>query len=159
MRGKNYVMGADKLLRQFDQLREIAIKKIIEDASARVRDEARQKVVVDTAELQNSIRYRVEDKENGNCRGIIFTNKEYASYVELGAGPVGEANHSGISPNVNPMYSPVGWTYYDKDLKRFIGTRGRPAKPFLYPALHDNRDKIKKFIKARLKQALKEAIK
>lgn len=153
------IKGLSNLERKFKQLRDIEIKPIIEDASAKIRDEARKNVRVDTGELQNSITYRLEDKGNGNWRGIIYTPKEHGIYVELGTGPVGEANHNGISPEVNPMYSPTGWVYYDKDKKQFIYTKGQPARPFLYPALHDNRDKIKKFIKYRIKKELREASK
>lgn len=153
------VIGADKLFRQLDEIKNIDLKPIIENATARVRDEARKKAPVDTGELQNSIRYRVEEKEDGNYLGIIFSNAEHAPYIEFGTGPVGEANHKGISPEVNPMYSPTGWAYYDPDLQKFIGTRGQPARPFMYPALHDNRKKIKKYIQFQIKKAVKEAIK
>ena len=153
------IKGLGNLERKLKKLRDINVKPIIEDASARVRDEARKNVVVDTGELQNSIRYRIEDKRNGNYRGVIYTNKEHGIYVEFGTGPVGELSHIGISPEVNPMYSPKGWTYYDKDKKQFFYTKGQPARPFLYPALHDNKDKIKKFIKYRMKKELKEASK
>lgn len=153
------IKGLANLERKLKSLRDINIKPIIEDASARVRDEARKNVRVDTGELQNSITYRLEDKGNGNWRGVIFTNKEHGLYVELGTGPVGEASHIGISPEIKPMYSPSPWVYYDKDKKQFFYTHGQPAKPFLYPALHDNKDKIKKFIKYRMKNELKEASK
>lgn len=153
------IKGLNNLERKFRQLRDINIKPIIEDASARVRDEARKNVRVDTGELQNSITYRLEDKGNGNWRGVIFTNKEHGIYVEFGTGPVGEANHIGISREIKPMYSPSPWVYYDKDKKQFFYTHGQPAKPFLYPALHDNKDKIKKFIKYRIKKELREASK
>lgn len=177
------IKGLANLERKLKRLRDINAKPIIEDASARVRDEARKNVVVDTGELQNSIRYRIEDKRNGNYRGIVYTNKEHGIFVEFGTGPVGEANHQGISPNITPMYRSDGWVYKTKEnnmsaifassgkvnksaTKRmnksggqFVFTMGQPAKPFMYPALHDNREKIKKFIKYRMKKELKEASK
>ena len=153
------IKGIQELERKLKQLRDVDLKPIIEDATARVRDEARKNVVVDTAELQNSITYRLEDKGNNNWRGVIFTNKEHATYVEFGTGPVGESNHEGISPEVKPMYSPSPWIYYSDKVERFVFTEGQPAKPFLYPALHNNKKKITKFIKYRIRKELKEASK
>lgn len=156
------IEGLDRLFRKIEQLKNIDIKPIIEDATIRVRDEARKNAPVNkyktSSELQNSIDYNVETTGKG-CVGKVFTNKEYGLYVELGTGPNGEANHSGISPEIKPIYSPSGWAYFDKDLDRFIFTKGQPARPFMYPALHDNREKLSKFIKFRIRQKIKEATK
>lgn len=152
------IKGLDSLFRKIGQLKNIDIKPIIEDATERVRDEARKKAPVSTSELRNSIDCKVEPTPEG-YKGIVFSNKEHAIYVELGTGPVGEAEHNGISPNVNPMYSPDGWVYYDEDLKRFVYTKGQPARPFMYPALHDNREKLSKYINNQLKKKIKEASK
>lgn len=148
----------DRLYRKIEQLKNIDVKPIIEDATARVRDEARMRVPVDTGELQNSIDYDIEETDKGYV-GKVFSNKEHAIYVELGTGPKGEANHSGISPQIKPIYSPSGWVYYDEDKQKFIFTKGQPARPFMYPALHDNRDKISKFIQFRVKKKIEEASK
>lgn len=152
------IKGLDSLFRKIGQLKNIDIKPIIEDATERVRDEARKRVPVDTSELLLSIDSKVEPTPEG-YKGTIFSNKEYATYVELGTGPVGEAEHNGISPNVNPMYSPTGWVYYDEELDIFIHTKGQKAQPFMYPALHDNKDKINKYINNQLKKKIKEASK
>lgn len=152
------IEGLDRLFRKIEQLKNIDIKPIIEDASVKIRDEARARVPVDTGELQNSIDYNVETTAKG-CTGKVFTDKEHGIYVEFGTGPNGEADHSGISPDVNPMYSPSGWVYFDKNKQKFIFTKGQPARPFMYPALHDNKDKLSKFIKSRIRQKIKEATK
>lgn len=148
----------DRLYRKIEQLKNIDVKPIIEDATARVRDEARMRVPVDTGELQNSIDYDIEETDKGYV-GKVFSNKEHAIYVELGTGPKGEANHSGISPQIKPIYSPSGWVYYDTDKQKFIFTNGQPARPFMYPALHDNREKISKFIQSRVQKKIEEASK
>lgn len=149
------IKGLNSLQIKLEKLKKIDVKPIIENASARVRDEARKKVKADTGELQNSITYAVKEK-GSLVQGTIFSNKEYALYVEMGTGPVGEANHSGISPDSKPMYTPHGWVYFSNELERFVYTKGQPARPFLYPALHDNRDKISKFIMNQIKKKLKE---
>lgn len=150
------IEGLDRLYRKIARLHNIDIKPIIEDATIRVRDEAKMRVPVDTGELQNSIDYNVDISAKG-FTGKVFTNKEHGLYVELGTGPKGEANHSGISPEVKPIYSPSGWVYYDTDKQKFIFTNGQPARPFMYPALHENREKISKFIQSKVQKKIKEA--
>lgn len=152
------IEGLDRLYRKIAQLHNIDIKPIIEDATIRVRDEAKMRVPVDTAELQNSIDYNVDISAKG-FTGKVFTNKEHGLYVELGTGPKGEASHIGISPEIKPIYSPSGWVYYDVDKQKFIFTNGQPARPFMYPALHENREKISKFIQSRVKKKIEEASK
>lgn len=176
------IEGLDRLYRKIARLHNIDIKPIIEDATIKVRDEAKMRVPVDTAELQNSIDYNVDISAKG-FTGKVFTNKEHGIYVELGTGPVGEANHSGISPEVKPIYSPSGWVYKtkennmsfiffssgkinkaktkraDKNGGRFIFTMGQPARPFMYPALHENREKISKFIQSKVQKKIEEASK
>lgn len=152
------IEGLDRLYRKIARLHNIDIKPIIEDATIRVRDEAKMRVPVDTGELQNSIDYNVDISAKG-FTGKVFTNKEHGLYVELGTGPKGEANHSGISPEIKPIYSPSGWVYYDVDKQKFIFTNGQPARPFMYPSLHDNREKISKFIQEKVQRKIEEASK
>lgn len=152
------IEGLDRLYRKIARLHNIDIKPIIEDATIRIRDEAKMRVPVDTAELQNSIDYNV-DKTAEGFTGKVFTNKEHGLYVELGTGPKGEASHIGISPEIKPIYSPNGWVYYDTDKQKFIFTNGQPARPFMYPALHDNREKISKFIQEKVQRKIEEASK
>lgn len=152
------IEGLDRLYRKIARLHNIDIKPIIEDATIRVRDEAKMRVPVDTGELQNSIDYNVDISAKG-LTGKVFTNKEHGLYVELGTGPKGEASHIGISPEIKPIYSPSGWVYYDVDKQKFIFTNGQPARPFMYPALHNNREKISKFIQSRVQRKIEEASK
>lgn len=102
-------------------------------------------------ELRSSIRTK-KLKGFGNKIGcIIFTNNDHAAPVEFGTGPVGQANHEGISPNVTPVYVQHGWdipadkvssadaekyhwptrTYSGK---KYYMTSGQRAQPFMYPA-------------------------
>ena len=152
------IEGLDRLYRKIARLHNIDIKPIIEDATIRIRDEAKMRVPVDTGELQNSIDYNVDISAKG-FTGKVFTNKEHGLYVELGTGPKGEASHIGISPGIKPIYSPSGWVYYDTDKQKFIFTNGQPARPFMYPALHDNREKISKFIQEKVQRKIEEASK
>lgn len=116
-------------------------------------------------------KYEVKPDEKGRMHyilenvGTCWTNRAYAPYVEFGTGPKGQADHAGISPEVTPVYTQAPWWihesqidrrtaekyrwfYIDTPQGRFYQCTGQPAHPFLYPALHDNEDKILKNMKA-----------
>lgn len=54
--------------------------------------------------------------------------------MEFGTGPVGQAEHVGISPDVPVAYTQESWVWADED-GGFHTTEGQPAQPFMYPAL------------------------
>lgn len=100
-------------------------------------------------------------ENDGSVIGECYTNNDHAIFVEFGTGPVGQANHAGISPDQNPVYSQTGWMIpgdamepeaaeqYGLGIARgkddeIIGyyTNGQPAQPFMYPALKDNQKEI-----------------
>lgn len=85
--------------------------------------------------------------------GKVFTNVEYAPYVEFGTGIKG----NGTYPNkdIKLSYRPTGWVYTPNDGEDFFYTKGQVAQPFLYPAVKQNEKKIK----AMFKEALNDDIK
>ena len=91
-----------------------------------------------------SIRIQEEMKATADkVEGKVFSNTPWAAYVEFGTGPVGAADHDGISPNVAVTYHPTSWAWPtgEKDANGkeiFVTTRGQPAKPYLYPASKEN---------------------
>lgn len=87
---------------------------------------------VDTGRLMGSITANVK----GNS-AEIGTNVEYAPYVEFGTGAKGDKSVAHTTRK--------SWTYYSGG--QFFTTSGQPPKPFLVPALKDNRDKIKQLIR------------
>ena len=105
--------------------------------------------------------------------GAAYTNKAYAGYVEMGTGPKGEANHSGISPVVNPSYTQnpwwihesqidkglaerYHWFYIETEDGRFYQCTGQPAQPFMYPALKNNEDRVVMNMENALKRELRK---
>lgn len=115
---------------------------------------------ISKGELRQSICVATESEED-ICRGVCYTNKEYAPYVEFGTGPNGQKSHAGVSPNVSLAYSQTGWTIPasamsagDAEAYGFgvaknpdgevLGyyTNGQPAKPFMYPALKNNEKEV-----------------
>lgn len=175
--------GLDKLMRKLDALgTQIAgetMEKAVGASTKTVQAEARLNCAgfrIPTGELRQSIHTRVV-REDDRVIGTVYTNKEYAAYVEFGTGPAGEADHQGISPNVTPVYSQKGWIMPAKAMDRekaeayglgvvekddeVIGylTNGQPAHPFLYPALKNNEDRVTRNIANYISRAIKEATK
>ena len=100
--------------------------------------------------LRGSITHKVERKVDGVV-GIVETNAPHAAFVEFGTGPVGAANHGGISPNVSPSYtSRESWVYpYEgPEGTEFVTTSGQPARPYLYPAAVQNKSTFEAEAKA-----------
>lgn len=109
-------------------------------------------------ELRGSI-YTKADVEGQKVIGTVYTNKDYAPYVEFGTGPQGQADHEGISPNVAVTYTQNPWWFSGDAIdpadaeryhfikaeyngKVFYRTNGQAAQPFMYPALKSNEPKI-----------------
>ncbi|MDE7433181.1 MAG: HK97 gp10 family phage protein [Lachnospiraceae bacterium] len=142
------IEGAEELERKLNSISDAMRKEIIEKAVWKgiqtVRAEAVLLCPVDTGELRSSIKTNIEVSSD-TVFGIVYTNKEYAPYVEFGTGPAGKENHSGISPEVTVEYRQTGWSYKDED-GNWVYTNGQPAQPFLYPALKNNETHVKKQI-------------
>ena len=146
--------GYQKLKVTLDKLETTAKHPLwLREATELVRDTAKAKAPVQTGELQgsinNEVRYGFKQSD-----GTVYSDIEHSLYVEMGTGPVGSANHSGISPNVSPTYSPKEKWTYEKNGK-FYTTSGQPAKPFMYPALKDNEERILEIADKSIIEALK----
>ena len=149
---------ADELDKKLKQLAEIDMKRAVGEVIQIVRLAATLNCPIDTGELQQDIAADVEG-DSIRAIGTCWTNKAYAPYVEFGTGPKGQADHAGISPDVTPVYTQSPWWIHESQVDRRVAEKyrwfyidtpeghfyqctGQPAHPFLYPALHDNEDKI-----------------
>lgn len=174
------VQNADKLLKKLqllpDSVQNDILKKGVNRAGLLVRNQARLLINSKSGDLARSVRNKTEIKNN-KVVGTVYTNKNYASYYELGTGPVGQKNHEGISPEINPKYSQTGWMipgdamsvndaeYYGLGIVesggKVIGyrTNGMPARPFMYPALHDQEKDIANYLNKYIGKEIAKVIK
>lgn len=144
------------------------------DAGNFVLSAAKLAVQKDSGYLSQNIFLDIEE-ENGQLEAIVYTKVEYAPYVEFGTGQKGAANHDGISPEVSPAYrlSPwwihesmvdagtaekYHWYTIDTPQGKFYQCTGQPARPFLYPALHDNLDTVETIVRDGIDEAVKKAV-
>lgn len=129
------VEGMGEVLAALDELGDINnLDAALGRACALVERAAKQKAPKDTGALRNSITSKVEGDQ-----GIVFTPLEYAPYVEYGTGLFAE----------NGGRKDVPWFYQD-DSGEWHMTSGMKPRPYMRPALNENRDKIISIIKEAL---------
>ena len=110
------------------QLKPQYLKPAMAKACAVVRNDAVTKAPQGTGTLKRSIDFEVS--EDGT-EGVVFSNLEYAPYVEIGTGIYSSKGNGRDTP----------WKYKSKDGWRI--TRGQKPQPYLEPALQQNTSKIK----------------
>lgn len=169
------VDGIGSLLAKLDRLgmsAEEGLSKAIGKQTKKVQATAKLLCSVNQGELRNSIKTSVET-EAGRVTGTVYTNKNYAAYVEFGTGPVGEQNHAGISPEITPAYSQNPWWIHESMIDKkdagffkietengtFYQTHGQPAQPFLYPALKSNEKNIRSSVEEELQKQIRKVTK
>lgn len=115
------------------------------EATAIVLADATQRAPVDTGELKGS-GYTSVTEERGAVVGFVGFSAEHAGFVEYGTGLRGRGTYPGPLPQTGVPFT--GSWIYDYKSQNWIG---RPASPFLRPALDANRDQIKAIFQKLLK--------
>lgn len=113
------VTGIKNALKAFESYKDSKTKdleKATQKATVDVARKAKQNAPVDTGRLRSSI-HRTSNKLNG----VVFTNVEYAPYIEFGTGSMVDV--------------PEGLENYAMQFKGEGKRRvNMPAQPFLFPA-------------------------
>lgn len=104
--------------------------------------------------LGGSIHMEVKNRGSG-VEGRVFTNLQYAAYVEFGTGSKGNGTYPYKIRGVSLKYRGTSWIYTPDGGETFYHTNGQVAKPYMYPALKRN----EKYIKQLFKEGVKESIK
>lgn len=102
---------------------------------------------IDTGRLRDSVMTEAADfSEHHSSTKVsvgIHTDVPYAIFIEYGTGPRGD-------PEV-PHTEKMSWVYPAKD-GGFRVAHSQPAKPFMRPALYDNRVVFGEIIAARIRE-------
>lgn len=169
------VQGLARLNAQLDSIsRSVSDPAYVVQAATFVRSAAALLAPVHDGYLRQSINWDVDVTFGKGITGTVYTDLEYAPYVELGTGPKGAMSHEGISPNVAPVYTlepwwihesqldpGIGefyhWPHIDTDAGRFYKCSGQAAQPYLYPALADNRNTVIDILEKGIKKAMEDA--
>jgi len=169
------IVNADKLIAKLHRLSDSrTVTDIVLTAAngggKMVQGEAKLLAPVNTGELRNEgIQVKAEAKSVGEAIAVVYVTKEYGIYVELGTGLVGQANHSGISPEVTVSYRSTPWyvhesqidvgPYHFQKVGDFYKMYGQPAQPYLYPALKNNEKRVSQYICTYVNKRIKEIVK
>ena len=124
-------------------------------ATQLVHGQAKMLAPADTGQLRGSIHMQVKDTGK-ELQGRVYTNVEYAHYVEFGTGITGNGTYPYTVKGLNLEYKNKGWAYYDEDKDEWIYTKGQKAQPYMYPALKRNEKTIKAILKEGVRLILKE---
>lgn len=150
------IQNIDKLLKKLNSLNidsKKELKRSMERNIRMVQGEAKLLCQVDTGGLRNSITTNVKETSQG-ITATVSTNMEHASYVEFGTGKKGEA--SGGDKYPGPIsYKQDKWLANIPDIG-VRWTEGQAAQPFMYPALKNNEELVKKNIASDLEKKIRE---
>ena len=111
---------------------EITIKKI----TVEVQGQAKGLAPVDTGTLRNSIRMNYDSNKK---EGKVYTNNEYATYVEFGTGIRGNGSYPDSNKNLT----------YNQNWK------GQVAQPYMYPALQHGKSLVTETLKQEIAKEIK----
>jgi HK97 gp10 family phage protein len=135
------VKGLEKIIKRFDKMGDTAeTRAAIGKACALVERAAKEKAPKGTGELKRSITSNIIEVD-GALEGVVFTPLEYAPYVEFGTGLFAEEGGR----------KDVPWNYQD-DEGNWHSTSGMKPRPFLRPALEENRTKIIEILREGIKK-------
>ncbi|MEF2851326.1 MAG: HK97-gp10 family putative phage morphogenesis protein [Lachnospiraceae bacterium] len=166
------ILGEKKLLDSLGKLSQTDLYGAVAKGIKTVQEEAKAGCPTNHGELRESIYTSIENSE-GTVRGICYTNKSYAAYVEFGTGPVGQENHEGTAPDTDYAYGQTGWlipqyAMSQKEAEKYgfkiirnkkgeiIGyaTNGQAAHPYIYPALKNNEQEIERIFEEAVKKKI-----
>lgn len=128
--------GLEELLDSLDNMADGAnLGRALRRACALVERTAKQKAPKGNGELRRSITSTIEN-DGTDIKGVVFTPLEYAPYVEYGTGLFAEEGGR----------KDVPWSYQD-DKGEWHTTSGMQPRPYMRPALDENREQILRILK------------
>lgn len=130
--------GFSELAARFEEIADLeGARKAIKAACLIVEGDAKDLAPKGkTGELKGSIQHEV-DRTGDIVTGIVYTNKDYAPYVEYGTGLFAEGGNG---------RKDVPWRYKDEK-GDWHSSSGQEPHPFMRPALLANRQKIINLLK------------
>lgn len=132
--------GIEEVLKGLDSLDDTTkYEEGLKKACALVERAAKEKAPKGTGELRRSITSKI-DTDNDEIEGVVFTALEYAPYIEYGTGLFAE----------NGGRQDVPWHYQD-DKGDWHSTSGMKPRPYMRPALDENRQEILRILEGALK--------
>lgn len=133
--------GWNRLNVKLDNIANIDVTAALTEACQLVEGDAKLIAPKDTGELARSITHDVSENE-----GIVYTNKEYAPYVEYG---------TGLFAVDGDGRKDVPWRYQDAE-GNWHSTIGQKPQPYMHPALVNNVTNIQRIFEKHMKEAVND---
>lgn len=149
------IKNADRLLSKLKNMADMDLKSTMVQATKVVHAQAKLLAPVDTGNLAGSIHMKVQEKGK-KVEGKVYTNVQYAPYVEFGTGSKGNGTYPYTIKGISLAYRNTSWVYTPDGGETFYCTRGQRAQPYMYPALKRNEKYIKKIFKNGVHTELKK---
>lgn len=144
------IKNVDRLLKRLTNIANTDVKDTMVKATLLVHAQAKTLAPADTDNLRGSIHQEVKQKAK-SVEGRVFTNVQYAPYVEFGTGSKGNGTYPYSPKGLNLTYRNTPWVYTPDGGETFYRTNGQVAQPFMYPALKQNEKTIKQLFKDEVK--------
>ena len=127
------IKNLDKLSDKLKNLSTMDVESAVKKATAFVHGQAKELAPVDTRRLRGSIHMNVERKKT-EVVGKVYTNLNYAPYVEFGTGIRGDGSY----PYANELKG-INLVYKED-------WQGMKSQPFLFPAIKGSEEYVKSIV-------------
>jgi len=158
MTAKVEIKNLDSLLIKLENVKVADLMPLMSKATLIVEAQAKANAPVNDGYLRQSIHPKVEYAGEGVLIGRVYTAIHYAPYVEFGTGVKGAGTYPYDPKDISLQYRTDGWVYSPDGGETFVYTEGMVARPFMYPALAMNKDKINNLFRRGYTELLKKAI-
>lgn len=130
------IRGTKELQNLLKNVGTAPIERTIKKVTVEVQGQAKALAPADTGTLRNSIRMNYDSNKK---EGKVYTNNEYATYVEFGTGIRGNGSYPDSNKNLT----------YNQNWK------GQVAQPYMYPALQHGKSLVKETLKQEIEKEIK----
>lgn len=135
------IRGLATVLAKYERREKAVVAvNIVNKAALMIQGQAKVLAPVDTGALSQSIDVEPAKAARGTVKARVYTDKEYAPYVEFGTGVRGAAT-SAHQPKSGAI------SYGDR--------AGQQAQPFMHPATEMTRGKINKLAADEIRKGLR----
>lgn len=144
------IKGTKELQNLLKNIGTAPVERTIKKVTVEVQGQAKGLAPFNTGTLRNSIKMNYDSNKK---EGRVYTNLEYATYVEFGTGVRGNGTYP--NKNINISYRNTPWIYTPDGGKTFYYTKGQVAQPYMYPALQFGKSKAQEILKQEIEKEIK----
>lgn len=130
------IKGTKELQNLLKNIGTVPIERTIKKVTVEVQGQAKGLAPFNTGTLRNSIKMNYDSNKK---EGRVYTNLEYATYVEFGTGIRGNGSYPDSNKNLT----------YNQNWK------GQVAQPYMYPALQFGKSKAQEILKQEIENEIK----